>query len=77
MIASAAITPSARRLIEESFEGNRQIVLIDLDRLLTLLRQYQLHRYVLFSDRPGPGQKVDPKPVAAKRKSSKTAKIRR
>jgi len=52
VIASAAITPSARRHIEESFEGNRQLILIDLDRLVTLIRNYRLHHYVLFADIP-------------------------
>jgi hypothetical protein len=52
VIASAAITPSARRHIEESFEGNRQLILIDLDRLVTLIRNHRLHHYVLFADIP-------------------------
>jgi len=52
VIASAAITPSARRLIEESFEGKRQLILIDLDRLVTLTRKYRLHHHVLFADIP-------------------------
>jgi hypothetical protein len=52
VIASAGITPSARRLIEESFEGKRQLILIDLDRLVTLTRKYRLHHYVLFADIP-------------------------
>ena len=52
VIASAAITPSARRHIEDSFEGNRQLILIDLDRLVGLVRQYRLHHYVLFADMP-------------------------
>ncbi|HXI73296.1 MAG TPA: HEPN/Toprim-associated domain-containing protein [Verrucomicrobiae bacterium] len=50
IIASATITPSARRLIEDGFEGNRQLVMIDLDRLVALIRQYRLYHYVLFSD---------------------------
>jgi hypothetical protein len=52
IIASAAVTPSARRHIEESFEGNRQLILIDLDRLVTLIRNHRLHHYVLFADIP-------------------------
>jgi hypothetical protein len=52
VIASAGITASARRFIEESFEGNRHLVLIDLDRLVTLVRNYRLHHYVLFADIP-------------------------
>ena len=52
VVASAAITPSARRHIEESFEGNRQLVLIDLDRLVALIRNHRLHHYVLFADIP-------------------------
>jgi HEPN/Toprim N-terminal domain 1 len=52
VISSAAITPSARRHIEESFEGNRQLILIDVDRLVALVRQHRLHHYVLFADMP-------------------------
>jgi hypothetical protein len=52
VIASAAITPSARRHIEDSLEGNRQLILIDLDRLVALVRQHRLHHYVLFADMP-------------------------
>jgi hypothetical protein len=52
IIASAAVTPTARRHIEESFEGNRQLILIDLDRLVTLIRNHRLHHYVLFADIP-------------------------
>jgi hypothetical protein len=52
VIASAAITPSARRHIEEALEGNRQLILIDLDRLVTLVRNHRLHHYVLFADIP-------------------------
>lgn len=50
VITSAAITPSARRHIEESFEGNRRLVLIDLDRLVALVRKHRLHQYVLFAE---------------------------
>ncbi len=52
VISSAAITPSARRHIEDSFEGNRQLILIDLDRLVSLVRHHRLHHYVLFADMP-------------------------
>lgn len=52
VISSAAITPSARRLIEDSFEGNRQMILMDLDRLVALVRQHRLHHHVLFADMP-------------------------
>jgi hypothetical protein len=52
VVSSAAITPSARRHIEDGFEGNRQMILIDLDRLVALVRQHRLHHYVLFADMP-------------------------
>jgi len=52
VISSAAITPSARRHIEDSIEGNRKLILIDLDRLVALVRQHRLHHYVLFADMP-------------------------
>jgi len=57
VISSAPITPSARRHIEESFEGNRQLIFVDLDRLVALLRQHRLHHYVLFVEVPRIAQK--------------------
>lgn len=74
MIASAFITPSARRHIEETFESNRQVGLIDLDRPIDLLGQYQLHQYVLFPHRPEPCKMLDVKNAAEKTPSkAKTA----
>ena len=55
--SSAAITPSARRHIEDSIEGNRKLILIDLDRLVGLVRQYRLHHYVLFAEMPDKSHK--------------------
>lgn len=52
VVASGSITPSARRHIEESFEENRHLVLIDLDKLVALVRNNRLHYHVLFADVP-------------------------
>jgi hypothetical protein len=44
------ITPEARRFLEESLEGRRSLVLLDIDRLAELLTEFDLAQYVLFSD---------------------------
>jgi Restriction endonuclease len=64
VISSAEITPSARRHIEDAFEGNRQLILIDLDRLVALVRQHRLHQYVLFADIPRKACKQQPRRIS-------------
>jgi hypothetical protein len=44
------ITPEARRFLEESLEGRRSLILLDIDRLAELLTEFDLAQYVLFSD---------------------------
>ena len=44
-----SITPEARITIESSVEGNRQIVFLDIDRIVILVKQYRLVQYLLFT----------------------------
>ena len=46
---SKAITPDARHVIESAFEGNRQVVFLDIDRVVALVKQHRLVQYLLFS----------------------------
>jgi len=43
------ITPDARKAIESSVEGKRQIVIIDIDTIVALVKQHRLVQYLLFS----------------------------
>lgn len=44
------ITADARRFIEDVIEGKRRIVFLDTDRLVALVKEHGLLRYLLFSD---------------------------
>ena len=44
-----SITPEARITIENSVEGNRKIAFIDIDRIVVLVKQYELVQYLLFT----------------------------
>ena len=44
------ITADARRFIEEAVEGKRRIVFLDTDRIVALVKEHGLLRYLLFSD---------------------------
>ena len=46
---SKAITPDARHIIESAFEGKRQVVFLDVERVITLVKQHRLVQYLLFS----------------------------
>jgi hypothetical protein len=37
-------------LIEESIVGKREVIFLDLDRVVELLKQHGLLRYLLFAD---------------------------
>jgi hypothetical protein len=43
------ITSDARNAIESSVEGKRQIVIVDIDRIVALVKQHRLVQYLLFS----------------------------
>src|SRR6201986_3044750 len=43
------ITADARRFIEDAVEGKRRIVFLDTDRLVALVKEHGLLRYLLFS----------------------------
>ena len=44
-----AITSDARYAIESSVEGKRQIVILDIDRIVALVKQHRLVQYLLFT----------------------------
>jgi hypothetical protein len=46
---SKAITPDARHAIESAMEGRRQIVFLDVDRIVSLVKQHHLVQYLLFT----------------------------
>jgi hypothetical protein len=46
---SKTISPDARRVIEESTQGVRKIIFLDIDKVIVLLRQHRLVKYVLFT----------------------------
>ncbi len=47
---SKEITPDARRVIEESFAGTRKLVLLDIEKIIDLVKKYRLLQYLLFTD---------------------------
>jgi hypothetical protein len=44
------ISANARHFIEEAIEGRRNLLLLDLDRLVELILEHRLAHYVLFSE---------------------------
>lgn len=46
---SQSITPDARRVIEERFEKDRRVVLLDIAQIVTLVKQHRLAQYLLFT----------------------------
>jgi len=46
---SKMITPDDRYAIESGVEGKRQIVFIDIDRIVALVKQHRLVQYLLFT----------------------------
>lgn len=48
--ANKKITADARRFIEDAIEGKRRIVFLDTDRIVALVKEHGLLRYLLFSD---------------------------
>jgi hypothetical protein len=47
---SKAITPDARRVIEESFAGTRKLILIDIEKIIDLVKKHRLLQYLLFTE---------------------------
>lgn len=47
---SKSITPDARRVIEESFEGTRKLILIDIEKIIDLVKKHRLLQYLLFTE---------------------------
>jgi hypothetical protein len=45
-----SITPSARQFIENALESRRELVFLDLDAILALVKKHGLLHYLLFSD---------------------------
>ena len=44
-----AITPDARHTIESAVEGKRQVIFLDIDRLVGLIKDYRFVQYLLFT----------------------------
>jgi hypothetical protein len=44
------ITADARRFIEDAIQARRQVVFLDLDRIVELIREHHLTDYILFAD---------------------------
>lgn len=47
---SKAITPDARRVIEESFAGTRKLILVDIEKIIELVKKHRLLQYLLFTE---------------------------
>lgn len=47
---SKAITPDARRVIEEAFAGTRKLILIDIEKTVELVKKHRLLQYLLFTE---------------------------
>lgn len=43
------ITPDARQIIESAVEGKRQIVFLDVHKIVALVKQHRLAQYLLFT----------------------------
>lgn len=46
---SKEVTPDARFAIESGVEGKRQVVFLDVDRIVALVKQHRLTQYLLFT----------------------------